>query len=104
MAKNKTSKFAGSADGLGLSPKTQEVQETQHVQHVQDEKKRAIKQDKNENPHREYGSTQGRKGQHAKRINMAFSDDNHEYITKESRRQGMSATAFVNMIIDEYKS
>lgn len=101
MAKNKTSKFAGSADGLGFSTKTQEVQEEQQVQEV---KKQATKADKSVNLHREYGSTQGRKGQHAKRINMAFSDDNHEYITKESRRQGMSATSFVNMIIDEYKT
>ena len=51
----------------------------------------------------QFGHTQGRKGQKAKRITMAFSDDNHEYITYESRRRGMSATAFVNMVLDKYK-
>ena len=86
--------------------KVQEVQEAQDVHEVQ-----AVQGDKvvqrvqiekvNARP---YGSTQGKKGEKAKRINMAFSDDNHDYITKESRRQGMSATAFVNRIIDEYRS
>ena len=53
---------------------------------------------------KEIGSTQGKKGQKLKRINMAFSDDNHYYVTHESRRRGISATAFVNMIIDQYKA
>ena len=54
-------------------------------------------------PGRELGSTQGKKGQKLRRINMAFSDQNHSYITYESRRRGLSATAFVNLIIDEYR-
>ena len=52
---------------------------------------------------RPLGVTQGRKGQKAKRINMAFSDENYEYITFESRRRGLSATAFVNSVITQYK-
>lgn len=52
---------------------------------------------------KEYGKTQGKKGLKLKRINMGFSDDNHDYITKESRKLGMSATAFVNMIIDLHR-
>lgn len=63
---------------------THQVQEVQEVQ-------------------KEIGTTQGKKGQKLRRINMAFSDVNHEYITKESRRRGISATAFVNSIIDEYR-
>ena len=82
MALNRTSKF-GADEGLFK-------QEVQKVQEVQENKN--------------IGSTQGKKGQKLKRINMAFSDRNHEYITKESRKRGMSATAFVNMIIDEYRS
>ena len=54
--------------------------------------------------HRPLGTTQGRKGQKAKRINMAFSDDNHAYLTYESRRRGLSITQFVNLIIDLYKA
>ena len=90
MAKGKTSSFKG----VGDDP-TQEVHVVQDAQEAQDV---------HEEARREYGTTQGRKGQHAKRINMAFSDINHEYITKESRRRGMSATAFVNKILDSYRS
>ena len=93
MAKGKTSSFKGVGDDLfGNKSKENATQEVHVVQDVQEEARR------------EYGTTQGRKGQHAKRINMAFSDINHEYITKESRRRGMSATAFVNMLIDEYRA
>ncbi len=92
MALNRTSKF-GADEGL-FKKSTQdahEVQETQYVHKVQEVKK-------------EIGTTQGKKGQKLKRINMAFSDVNHEYITTESRRRGISATAFVNQIIDEYRN
>lgn len=91
MAKNQSSKF-GADDGLFPQPENKpvahDVQQVQHAQEVQ----------------KEIGTTQGKKGQKLKRINMAFSDINHEYITKESRRQGISSTAFVNMIIDEHRS
>lgn len=52
---------------------------------------------------RPLGCTQGRKGQKAKRINMAFGDEIHAYITHESRRRGMNATQFVNMVLAMYK-
>lgn len=68
--------------------KVQEVQKEQEVHEVL----------------KEIGTTQGKKGYKLKRINMAFSDVNHEYITKESRRRGISSTAFVNQIIDEYRN
>lgn len=93
MALKKTSKPTtfGAAEGLFLDEKdTQQVQQEQHVK-VQEVQK-------------DIGTTQGRKGYKLKRINMAFSDMNHEYITKESRRRGISSTAFVNQIIDEYRS
>lgn len=88
MAKNKTSTF-GATENLdfGIPVTTQQTHDVQEVI---------------ETPKKEYGSTQGNKnGAKLRRINMAFSDNNHDYITKESRRQGMSATAFVNKIIDE---
>ena len=92
MAKGRTSSFKDAGDDLfGGKGNEKTTQQVQVVHQVQEEKQR------------EYGTTQGKKGQHAKRINMAFSDANHEYITKESRRRGISATAFVNQIIDEYK-
>lgn len=86
MALHKTSKF-GADEGL-FGKDTQHV----HEVHIAHEEKKDI------------GSTQGRKGQKLKRINMAFSDVNHEYITIESRRRGISATAFVNQIINDYRS
>lgn len=121
MARGRSSSFSMSGAGLFGNPEivTQEVQEVHEVQHVQDvpqvQEVHEVQdvqvlhdvqevQEVQEPQIREYGTTQGKKGQHAKRINMAFSDDNHDFITRESRRQGMSATAFVNMIIDKYKS
>ena len=56
------------------------------------------------NEHRPLGVTQGRKGQKAKRINMAFSDDVYEYIAYESRRRGVTITRFVNSVIEKYKA
>lgn len=130
MARGRSSSFSNSGAGLFGNPEiaTQEVQEVHEVQYVQDVPKVQEVQEEHEAQEvqyaqevhevqdvqvvqevqepqgREYGTTQGKKGQHAKRINMAFSDDNHDFITRESRRQGMCATAFVNMIIDEYKN
>ncbi len=61
-------------------------------------------QESMKNKPKELGTTRGRKGQKLKRINMAFSDLNYDYITFESRRRGMSATQFVNYIIELYKA
>ena len=90
MARNKVSNF--SADE-GLFDKFKNAQEVQEVQEV------AI------NPSvKEIGSTQGKKGQKLKRINMAFSDINHQFIVSQSRKNGVSATAFVNSILDAYRN
>ena len=51
----------------------------------------------------EYGTTQGKKGQKLPRINLGFSTENHDFLRRESRRRGLSITAFVNQIIDEYR-
>ena len=91
MARNRNSGF-GSADGLFGQVKESEKEEmstrstrnnTQDVQEV----------------HEELPQTQGRKGIKAKRINMAFSDENHAWIKTEARRQGLTATQLVNDII-----
>ena len=47
-----------------------------------------------------FGGTQGRKGHKAPRINMAFNPDNHAWIKTRSRQLGISATEFVNTILD----
>nr|DAF20313.1 MAG TPA: hypothetical protein [Inoviridae sp.] len=96
MARNKDSKF-GAADGFDFS--NQYENNTQEVQQVST---RSTTSDiiKEEN---KIGSTQGRKGHKLKRINMAFSDANHEFITIESRKLGISATEFTNKIIEAYR-
>ena len=99
MAKGRTSDFTSAGDGLLTKETTQQVQDAQEDMAHEVQQAQVVQQVKD----REYGTTQGRKGQKAKRINMAFSDKNHEFITKESRKQGMSATAFVNMILDQYR-
>lgn len=90
MARNKPSGF-GVADDLGYS-KTHEVQE---------DSIRSTRSSKNivQEVHEVMPATQGRKGNKMKRINMAFSDENHDWITKESRRRGISATQYVNDLI-----
>lgn len=62
----------------------QEVQETQEVHKVQ--------------------GTQGRKGQKMKRINMAFGDENLEYINVMAKIQGKTMTKWVNDLIDKERA
>lgn len=80
--------------------KTQEVQEVQgkneqKVQYVQEENTRSTIT---------FGATQGKKGHKAPRINMAFSPENHEWIKTRSRQIGISATEFVNTIIERERT
>lgn len=51
----------------------------------------------------QYGTTQGKKGQKMPRINLAFSTENHDFLRTESRKQGMSITAFINHIVEQYR-
>lgn len=126
MARNKTSQF-GAADGLfsvdsinnsDSSRDTQEVHAAHDVYEVH-EKSEIQEEQKAQNAHetqmvqevqvakmnmkKTLGSTQGRKGEKLKRINLAFDDENHEYVRLESRRRGRSITQFVNEIIEEYR-
>lgn len=70
---------------FSTTQKVQQVQEEQKVQQVQ------------------YGTTQGKKGQKMPRINLAFSTENHDFLRMESRKQGMSITAFINHIVEQYR-
>lgn len=113
MAKKVSSKF-DVADGLfsdlglnqGLDVQTKNTEEKSIVTEKQDETKKTQETEIKETGQAKLniGDTQGRKGVKLKRINMAFSDDNYEYIRFESRRRGLSITQFVNQIIDEYKA
>lgn len=48
--------------------------------------------------------TQGRKGCKAIRINMAFSPENHEFITVMAKASGRSMTVFTNQVIAAYRN
>jgi len=50
---------------------------------------------------REAGTTQGRKGCKAVRINMAFTPEVHEYIRTMARVRGESVTDFTNFVFKQ---
>ena len=52
---------------------------------------------------RDLGTTKGKKGQKLSRINMAFSDENYNFIRVESERLNMTMTEFVNELIKIYR-
>lgn len=47
--------------------------------------------------------TQGRNGAKLKRINMAFSDENYDFLFTVGQFKGLSITAYVNEIIAAYR-
>ena len=47
-------------------------------------------------------TTQGRRGCHAPRINLALTPSNHEFIAVVSKARGMTMTKYLNGIIAEY--
>ena len=121
MARNKSSLF-GAADGLFSGDNVlqqessehaheahgahdvQTEQETQEVNATHEEQDIHEVQVGNVGIKRALGSTQGRKGEKLKRINLAFDDVNYEYVRIESRRRGKNITEFVNAIIEDYRT
>ena len=67
-----------------------------NTQEVQDEK--VVDKVKNK---RKAPSTQGKKVQKLPRINMAFSEENIEYLRLMSRIRGVSMTQYVNDLLDQ---
>lgn len=48
--------------------------------------------------------TRGRKGMKLPTMNMRFTPDNYEYMRREAAVRGLSTTAFVNWLIESYRS
>ena len=71
-------------------PETQQAQEVQHP-------RKAYSAEQAQEM-RQAGTTQGRKGCKAVRINMAFTPDIHEYIKTMARVRGESVTDFTNYV------
>lgn len=69
------------------------AQQAQDVQHP-----RQVYSTQKAQEMREAGTTQGRKGCKAVRINMAFAPDIHEYIKTMARVRGESVTDFTNYV------
>ena len=44
--------------------------------------------------------TQGRKGHKQKRINMAYTPENYEFLHRKARMMGISMTEYMNLLID----
>ena len=49
------------------------------------------------------GKTQGAKGAAMPRINLAFTEENYNFIKRFARCRGANMTDFINHIIDEYR-
>lgn len=96
--------FNTSRFGADAVKKTgQSVHEVQQVQEVPAQKVHEVQEVHEEKPYTpvvEFGATQGKKGHKAPRINMAFNPDNHAWIKTRSKQLGISATEFVNQILD----
>ena len=99
MAKNQNSFNAAAGLFAKKEPTTIKNTET-----VQTEEAEPTKQAEIATPSTAITGTQGRKGHKLPRINMAFTPDNHEYIKKVSRQQGISITEYVNNLITADKN
>ncbi len=49
------------------------------------------------------GKTQGRKGCHAPRINLAFTSTNYDFVKVMSCATGETMTDFINFVLDQYR-
>ena len=81
--------FISSANEEEETQQVHEEQEVHNTQEVQQEQRTLS-----------VHGTQGRKGQKLPRINMAFSTANLEYLQIISRIKGISATEYVNRMLD----
>ena len=103
MAKNVSSKFELNAGLFGDTANSSVSATHDEASAPVPESLAVLFSPADESEHRPLGVTQGKKGAKARRINMAFSDDNHAFIHAESRRLGLSATQLVNMLIEQYR-
>lgn len=56
-----------------------------------------------ENRNLELGMSQGRKGLKLKRMTMAFSDINYDFMRTYARQKGISATQLINDLLSELR-
>lgn len=97
-----TGRVYGSIAEATAAPDPQEEQQAQEVQAAQQaqntRKERKTYTEAEQEQFRQAGTTKGRKGCKAIRINMAFTPDVHEYIKTMARVRGESITDFTNYV------
>lgn len=76
----------------------------QAAQAVSNKGKQAEPTEQEKHERREAMQTQGRKGCKSVRINMAFTDTNHEFLKVMARISGQSITQFCNYVIEQYRT
>jgi len=83
---------------LTIAKLVNEVQKVQQVHEVHDVQEVQYAQT--------YETTRGKKGKQLHRMNTGYTQPNWEFLTKESRRQGLrgGATELINLMIDEYRN
>lgn len=89
----------GAADEA-VTPEALEVDNTQEKERRKPGRKPRRTYDAQETHEiRDNFKTQGRKGTGAKRINLAFTDTNYNYVNTMARVRGETLTEFINQII-----
>lgn len=91
--------FKKSNPALAYISKNKDSKDTLDTQEVQSAPSTQLTPEPQQKP--QAPSTQGRKGQKRQRINMAFDDENIEYLRLMSRFEGVSMTQYVNDLLDE---
>lgn len=85
-----------------IAPEVIEADDAQ--ENMSEPKKRKPRRTYNAQEAHEYRDmlkTQGRKGAGAKRINLAFTDTNYNYVSTMARVRGETLTEFINLVIAE---
>lgn len=85
-----------------IAPEVIEADDAQ--ENMSEPKKRKPRRTYNAQEAHEYRDmlkTQGRKGASAKRINLAFTDTNYNYVSTMARVRGETLTEFINLVIAE---
>lgn len=106
MAKKSFKKNNPALQFITEAHEDQEALDKQEEQNKQDAQEVIITQQKQEEPivsRKETltSGTQGRKGQKLPRINMAFAEENLEYLQWISRLEGCSMTEYVNRLLQK---
>ena len=96
--------FAESVQASMDTPQVRTENESTYISRAVASQIENSRQDKvNENRNLELGMSQGRKGLKLKRMTMAFSDMNYDFMRTYARQKGITATQLVNDLLSELR-